>query len=261
MSDTFTNPYQPEGYRPGGPPGKAIGRMEYMRSVNYIFENPNWLQNILFVAICFLIPLVGPLVLYGYQFEIVEALHLRRGGAYPDFDFNRFADYLLRGLWVFLVTIVLVIMVYAVIGLVMLVAWAVVGGLAAVGGEDALAIGMMIVVPVGFLFIFVFSILFNLFMVPFVLRAGLTQDFGASFDFRFAKQFVANTWAQMIVAGLFTMAAVLILEVLGVLMMCVGLFFTLAIAQLMLPHLLFQLYEVHLARGGDAIPLAPAKPM
>lgn len=259
MSDIHSNPYEPEGYNPADASMKPRGRMEYMQSVNYIFQNPNWLQNVLFTALCFFIPVVGPLVIYGYQFEIIETLHLRRGASYPDFNFDRFVDYLVRGLWVFLVAFVLSLATIPISLAIMFLGFLVVGGLGAAGGDEAAAIGMMVVMPVFFLLVIGLSILIHMFMVPFILRAGLTQDFGASFDFAFAKQFVGNTWGSMIVTALFLMVAVPILEILGLAMVCVGIFFTLAIAQLLVAHLGFQLYEVHLARGGDPIPIQPPK--
>ncbi|MBP89742.1 MAG: hypothetical protein CMJ64_24060 [Planctomycetaceae bacterium] len=259
MSDMYTDPYQPEGYSPADTLMKPSGQMEYMRSIHYIFENPNWLQNILFTALCAFIPLIGPLVNYGYQFEIIETLHLRRGASYPDFDFNRFVDYLVRGLWVFLVAFVLGLATSAIsFGVAVLVA-VLVGGAGVAGGEEGVTIGMLIAMPLLIIGSLVFSILVQMFVVPCILRAGLTQDFGAAFDFGFAKQFVSNTWPQMIVTGLFSAATAIVLLMLGLAMMCVGIIFTMPIVVLLQAHLGFQLYEFHLARGGDHIPIQPRK--
>src|ERR1041384_7631488 len=72
---------------------KPISRIEYLRMYQYIFESPNWAMNILLGALCSLIPIVGPLVMIGYQFEVIEALLAAEGRRYPDFSFDRFADY------------------------------------------------------------------------------------------------------------------------------------------------------------------------
>ena len=66
-----------------------------------------------------------------------------------------------------------------------------------------------------------------------------------------------NTWVQMFVSGIVFMCVVLVLEILGALMFCVGIFFTLGFAMLIQAHLGLQLYEVHLARGGEPIPIPP----
>src|SRR5262245_3305784 len=90
----------------GAPAGIApgpFGGIEYKRMYSYVFENPNWVTNVLLVGVCFLsgtvIPVIGPLLVTGYQCEVVLGLLASRGARYPDFDFNRFTDYLLRGLW------------------------------------------------------------------------------------------------------------------------------------------------------------------
>jgi uncharacterized membrane protein YdbT with pleckstrin-like domain len=90
-----------------------------------------------------------------------------------------------------------------------------------------------------------------------MLRAGLMQDFGAAFDFGFVKQFIQNTWKEMILCALFSMVAGMLLVIVGMALLCIGVYFTMSIAILMQAHLAHQLYELHLARGGDAIPLKP----
>src|SRR5436190_21917671 len=104
MSSDAQNPYQASGSAAASPYRR--GAMEYGQIVSYVFQNPNWLINLLMMGVCQLIPIVGPLVLVGYQFEVVEALHRDPRRTYPDFDFGRFVDYLVRGLWPFLVGLV-----------------------------------------------------------------------------------------------------------------------------------------------------------
>ncbi len=233
---------------------KDVAGMDYMRSIRFVFESPNWFLNLLYLALCFLsttvIPVVGQLVVQRYQFEVIESLHLRRDVRYPDFDFNRIAEYLMRGLWVFLVTlvVVLVLMPVALAVAVLLMM------LIAVGGEDGAGVAMFFVVLLAIAFACVFAIVANMILVPFTLRAGLTQEFGKAFDVPFAKQFIANTWQEMIVAGLFFIAAIMVLEIIGLMMFCVGIFLTMSLAMLMQAHIMLQLYRLHLARGGDAIP-------
>src|SRR5687768_5874807 len=81
------------------PAFKPIDKIEYVRMYNYVFENPNWLTNVLLTVLCMLIPVIGGLIAIGYQFEVVSSLMLTQGARYPDFNFNRFSDYLMRGLW------------------------------------------------------------------------------------------------------------------------------------------------------------------
>src|SRR4029079_9337309 len=78
---------------------------EYLRAYNYVFENPNWVVNILLWALCLLaahfVPVVTWLILLGHFFEIVISLHQTGGKRYPDFDLNRFGEYLARSVWPF----------------------------------------------------------------------------------------------------------------------------------------------------------------
>lgn len=262
MSDG-SNPYQATATEatPGKPP-ISTGTIEYMRSFHYIFENPNWIKNILIGAVCLLstgvIPVVGQLLFTGYQFEIIEALHRNPRSVYPDFDMNRFLEYLVRGLWVFLVGLVMSLALLPIMGGLGVLLLLLIGGGGAAGGDDGVAIAMMVGLPIGFLVLFAIGIAFNMVAIPIVLRAALMQDFLPAFDFGFAKQFICNTWKEMICCFLFGMAAGLALAFTGLAMLCVGLYFTMAIASLMQGHLLLQLYELHLARGGDPIPLKPA---
>src|SRR3954462_1936123 len=87
-------------------PFKPIDHIEHMRMFKYVFENPNWLMNILLSGLCMIIPIIGSLIVLGYQFEAVAALLATQGARYPDFTFSRFAEYLVRGLWPFLVQLI-----------------------------------------------------------------------------------------------------------------------------------------------------------
>ena len=259
MSDA-SNPYESTTAKPLRP----SGTMEYMRSFHYLFENPNWATNALWTGVCLLstavIPVLGQLVIHGYQFEIVEALHRKPGTQYPDFDLNKLLDYLIRGFWVFLVTLVVALCMLPVVLGLMVLCIVLIAAAGAAAGEEGAGVAMVVVMPIVFCIAFALGVLINLVSVPFMLRAGLTQDFGASFDFAFAKQFVRNTWKEMILSGLFLALAGILLYIVGVAMLCVGIFFTMAIAMLMQAHLALQLYELHLARGGDVIPLRLAPP-
>lgn len=248
---------------PAKPPKPMVG-IEYMRSFLYVFENPNWIANVLFVGLCALstgvIPVIGQLIMQGYQFSIIEALHREPGSQYPDFDMNKLLDYLLRGFWIFLVGLVVgLAMLPILVGLGFL--FVVLGfAVRAAIGEDGAAIAVMVLAPILFCVFLVLNILLAMIFLPFTLRAGLTQDFGASFDFGFTKQFIRNTWKEMILCGLFSALAGLLLAMAGLAMLCVGAFFTMSIAALIHTHLLFQLYELHLARGGDVIEIPTNSP-
>src|SRR5438045_654509 len=103
--------------------------MRYMDSLKFVVSRPGWLVNLLLCALCALIPAIGGIVLLGYLFDVFDAV--RRDPTtktYPDFTFNRFMDYLMRGIWPFLAQLIIGLLVSIPIGflafLLMLVAGA-----------------------------------------------------------------------------------------------------------------------------------------
>ena len=82
--------------------------MRYIDSYRFAFQSDNWQKNLLLTTVCVLIPVIGMMVLLGYLFEVIEFKH-RQGDEkpYADFDFDRFVDYLKRGLWPFLCGLVI----------------------------------------------------------------------------------------------------------------------------------------------------------
>jgi hypothetical protein len=80
--------------------------MNYNASVSDFFKSPQWKSNFLLGAVAILIPLVGPLVLTGWQVTGLWARGDREEpGKFPPFDFQYFGKYLERGLWPFLVNL------------------------------------------------------------------------------------------------------------------------------------------------------------
>jgi hypothetical protein len=106
-----------------------------------------------------------------------------------------------------------------------------------------------------FLAIILLSIIVGLVLMPMVLGAGLGQELGAAFNFAFIKDFIARVWKEMVLASLFLSVAGLVLTSLGMLVFCIGAYVAIAVLILANAHLLYQLYNLYLARGGMAIPL------
>src|SRR5205823_5265457 len=101
---------------------------------------------VLFCALCCLIPVIGPILMLGYLFEIIDSLLRSPAKPYPDFDFNRFGDYLLRGVWPFLVELIVSFVLVPVL-LIPFVA-ALIGFLASASGGNGSAVVVVIAVPI-----------------------------------------------------------------------------------------------------------------
>jgi hypothetical protein len=247
MSMDPSNPYSPPPFSSGMPPMKPYAGMDYMRMVTYVFENPNWFTNLLLGALCSLIPIVGGIVLQGYHYEVAIALTTNGGSRYPDFDFNRFGDYLMRGLWPFLVGLVCA----CVLLVVLVVLFGIAGVAGAVAGEDVgnAVAGLM------FLPFSIVTPVFVLVVQPMLLRAGFTLDFSEGFRVEWCKDFLRKTWLEMILGFLFLWVASMVLAPIGLLACCVGIFLVGPVMLLAHANLLFQLYATYLSRGGTPIPI------
>ena len=263
------NPYAsptapPVAIQPASPVFKPIDRIEYMRAYQYVFESPNWTMNIVWGFLCLIstmiIPVVGQLVLLGYQFEIIEVLLVTQGARYPDFDANRFADYLSRSIWPFLVALVLmipmVIVLYAAIFCVVLLGAA---G-AAIGGDEVGPALAVLFGGVGFIAVLALWIAALGILTPLVLRAGLMQDFGGAFNFGWVVDFLKKTWLEIVLVSLFLMVTAFALSLVGLLALCIGVFAAQALMMMAQSHLLYQLYLLYLSRGGMPVPVKLSAP-
>jgi hypothetical protein len=123
-----------------------------------------------------------------------------------------------------------------------------------------MAIGAIVMIGVMLLVSFVLSILMILVTTPLTIRAGLTQEFGASFDFVWVKDFIRKVWLETLIAQLFLSVVAIVLMFLGLLALGFGVFPALAVVMLVQGHLYLQLYQLYLARGGQKIPLKQSIP-
>lgn len=271
----YASPVMPPAPAPILPTGAGPTSLDCMRAYNFIFDNPAWMTTVLLMGLLFIgtmIPGVGiilQLLFIGYQFMIVDSLLATQGSHYPTFDFGRLGDYLSRGLWPFLVSLVATFVLLPVLYIGLLAGGLAIGGLSSVAGDD---LGHVLGLVLGGLFMLAFIAL--MFAVAFYffamqLRSGLAQDFGSAFQFAWLNDFVRRMWVDMVIVALFMIVSVLLLEVIGLLAFCVGIFFVLPLVAMAQAHFLYQLYSIYLSRGGTPIlskaqyfqpSLAPAPP-
>jgi hypothetical protein len=258
MSYDPNNPYASP-TAPLTPPGPNPGALQYMEAFQYIFRNPNWVVNVLLCTLCFLIPVVGPIVALGYMFEIVESLHRNAGQSYPDFDFNRFVNYLQRGVWPFLVALIASAVIGPII-LVLMIFPSMCFTLVGDSGDGAKILAVLMLV-LSMIFFFLLIMAFNSALFPLQLRAGLMQDFGGAFNFAFIKDFMRRMWLDVLLQALFMAAASLVLTLVGAILFCVGMYPAMALSFLAQAHFYYQLYGIYLSRGGEPIPFKPLPPV
>lgn len=242
-------------------PLPPLDSMQYWRAYQFIFDNPNWFVNLLLMAVCNFIPIIGTIVISGYQFEMLEVMHRRGRDEYPEFDFGRFGDYLSRGIWPFLVAVVasLVIVPFmgAIVGFVLAFAGAFGGGPGAFGnwmGALSPAATVMLAAAGAALFWLV-CIVFWMVMMSMMIRAGLMQEFGSAFDLKFARDFVSTMWVEIVLMILFQFVTMIPIAFTGFLACGIGIYVAAAALMMAQAHFQYQLYEIYLTRGGEPIPL------
>jgi hypothetical protein len=200
---------------------------------------------------------VGPIVFSGYCYELIELNSKQPGTPNPPFQFNRFVEYLLRGVWPFLIQLICQFLLQppamalyfatVVPGLVLL---------PRVGPQLGVTI-ILLGVGAYFILVVAMSIALALVLTPLMLRAGLAQDFVKAFDFKWIVDFNRRVWLDLVLIMLFITCTAAPLALLGEAMCIVGLFPMMTIIQLMAVNLSWQLYNLYLARGGTPIPLKP----
>ncbi len=256
--------------------------MRYWQSYRFVFNNPNWLTNLLLASVCLLIPIVGQIVLIGYLFEVIDSL-LRRspldGGRivndsddeafgeqvmdalpanddypsaqYPDFVFNRFADYLMRGIWPFLMRLIIGMAVGFPAGFVLFVGL-MVGGIASRASNSPWPI--IVMYGLFWLFYVVAMLIVSILSIPLYLRAGLSSDFSAAVSMTFFRDFVKRVGKEVVLAELFLAATGTLVTIGGLLLCYVGVFPAAVLLMYASHQLEYQLYELYLKRGGMPVP-------
>lgn len=239
-------------------PGMDAQPMRYMEAFQYIFAHPEWVTNVLLAAVCALIPVIGGILVTGYAYEILESLHRFPGQLYPKFDFGRFSQYLMRGVWPFLVSLVIGLVVMLPMMCILFIPFFAIMAAAGGGDKDAAgaAAGLGMCCMYGLIFLLSFAM--QIVMMPFILRAGLAQDFGEGFKFNWAMDFLRKMWPQATLVVLFlTAVSIFVFAPLSAITCLLGAYPALAILVMAQAHLLHQLYANFLAQGGEPIPLKP----
>jgi hypothetical protein len=258
---SFSDPKNPySSPRPGEAPAAAalsfepIRGIDYLRMYTYVFENPNWLTNLLLCTLCSIIPVIGPLLVLGYSFDIVDSLLYSRGARYVDFNFNRFSDYLLRGVWPFLVQLVVSFVIVPILLLVVFAVLMVLGLIGNALGDKLDNVAAAVIIPL-LMILYFGAILGSIVLTfPLILRAGIAQDFTEGFNISWATDFIKKNWLEVLLGFLFLMVSGPIVMLAGFIALCVGIFVAMPLVMLAQAHMYYQLYLLFLSRGGQPVP-------
>lgn len=204
--------------------------------------------------------MVGPLVFLGYIFEIIEFNSKQPSVPNPQFTFQRFSEYVVRGVWPFVIqTIVQFILFVPIFALYLGFAIPLVFVMKSLGPPTGPIVFLM-GIGVFVLIVMCLAMCLGVLMLPIVLRAGLSQDFVQAFKFRWIFDFIRRVGFDVVLVMLFMICTTVPLVYLGEAMCIVGIFPAITITQLAGANLSWQLYNLYLARGGEPVPLKPAPP-
>lgn len=261
--------------------------MNYMQSYRFVFRSPNWLTNLALSSVCLLIPWIGQIVLIGYFFELIDVWlrrrHLERSktlsdpsdalgeqvmdalpadedheeGSYADFNFNRFTEYLTRGIWPFLVRMI-VNMVVGFAAMFFMIAGMMLAGFAAASTNSPLAV--FLVYGLFWVFYAFLMLIVGILTAPMYLRAGLSGDFAGAFSMEFYRDFMKRVGKEVVLVELFMAATGTVLGIVGLALCYIGLFPAIALMQYAHHHLEYQLYELYLERGGMPVERKQTQP-
>lgn len=237
------------------------GTIDYRRALRYQLDDESWITTLLFMTVAIIVPLVGGIVAFGYQATVIEALARNGAGAGPPrFDLERLVDYLLRGVRMFVVSLIVTVIMLPIVWLGSVVMLAgVLGTSHAMGPSEAAttAVGCVMIGAFTALTL-ALGLVIQVVTTPLLLRAAMEKDLGAIFDLAWARDFLARTGMESVKVHLFVIVISLGFFLLGVIACVVGVFPALAYVMLVQAHLYGQLYLLYLRRGGRRVELVAA---
>lgn len=215
-----------------------------------LFKTEKKWMTLLLLSVCFLIPVVGPMVILGYLFRRYAGE--RAGIPAADFDFAHFGEHLQTGLWPVLSGMVaaLVCVPFVMLAMVPMFVIPVLDPQNEVLILIGFALGMGLYMAA--------LLAMNLLIMPIQLRSGLMMDFMAGFSGRFLIDFIKKVGLSYFLWYALLMMASVLLMFVGYLAFIVGVYVVVTWVAVTSFHLLFQHYDLYLERGGTPIPVNPA---
>jgi hypothetical protein len=219
------------------------------------FRSPNWVGNLLWLSLAGLTSsvFVGLIGLLGFGAELLEKRAGRPDTPTPDIDSSRIGDYFTKGIWPFLVYLAVqlvggIFVVLPVGGMFLLI-------VLASGETDSEALTGL-ALAAGGLVTTLISLLFYVVASPLIIRSMICQDFAKAFDVAWAMDFFGKMKFELLWSGLKFAVLSLAVELVGMMLFCIGSIPAQGIILGGMVHLSAQWYEIYLNRGG--IPVEPA---
>jgi len=210
----------PESPAPPPPPSAGVS-FDFLKPLTFVFDDPRWIQKVLIGGLMVIasMALIGVFFLYGYLARLVR--NVIAGVQYPlpewdDFgrDFGEGAKLFVVGL-LYAIPIVIVACAFAIPAVIMS---------SAADNETARSLGGMWMAGIWCL-MFPLSLTLGLWMPAALLMVVVSGDFKAAFEFRRIFNFIRANVGNYILAFVVWLVARFAAG-LGVLLICIGIIFT-----------------------------------
>ncbi|EDM81519.1 hypothetical protein PPSIR1_40050 [Plesiocystis pacifica SIR-1] len=235
------------------PPEQFTGRLSAWEAMRFGVGEVG-MVNLLIALVLMMIPIVGPIALMGWLSDIHRRLARRESPAVERIGFDDPMEPLRAGLVPFVAQMVASMVISLPATALTL---AVVFPLAALDDPGA---AVLIVFGLAFTLLMVVAFIFGaLIMNPVMIIAELTGSFSKTFDLDLVWRMGKATWLPALLASLVFMALAMVLMMLGVVAFFVGIYIAAMMLQFASAHLRWQIYELWLAQGGEALDIEPGK--
>ncbi len=230
-------------YPPPPPPPPAVPQFDFAKPFTYVFEDPRWLPKVLVGGLFYMaaIVIVGIFFVAGYVARV--ARNVIAGAATPLPEWDDLGGIFAEGLRLVAVALVYALPMIVFVAAIVIPA-AVVGAFDSDGIAHALGSGIAgcfscLMVPVSLAIMF--------FLPGSLLFAAVEQRFGAAFEFGRIWPFIKTNIGNYLLAVVIFLIARFLGGV-GVVLLCVGVFFTAFWALLITAHAFAQVYRVATAK-------------
>ncbi len=212
------------------------------------FKSPNWLTNLLWMFVCDLLAsvFIGNIIKFGYLAEVAEARSGGRSEHWPDFTWDRFSEYLMRGLWPFIWNLIWVLPLIVLVGIPLGTTIGLSSVLMNNGNEVPGVIFLVtgIVVTIGVYCCVLVA------MSASMMHAGLGNDFMKGADMGWIRSYVSKMWRTTIWAGFVFFLVAMAVIIAGLLFFCIGFLVASPILSMMAADVVSQLHDIFVTRGG-----------
>lgn len=223
--------------------------MRYGPALTYFaFKPGTGLANLAYGSLCLLstqiVPFLGQIILLGYLAEVAEDLDRDpETDGHDDFTFDRFMKYLARGVYPFLVQLLLLVAAFAAFAL------AILAGAGAGIASDLPAVGIV----VGLVVLIIGSVGVTALTWPVTLHAQLSRGINLGENFAFTRDFLGRVGWDTVGVVLAFVPISFGVTILGLMACLIGVFPAMTILLAAQEHLMVQLYHRYLDAGGEPI--------